>query len=141
MKQQSSSLPDPLILGDLATLLSAVKVGVVEDPTETILFYYTGNGQQQYACQYDGHIRIAGCSGGGANFGVSINTDLPSAAITIQSVYSGQNIVVWPCATATNILYFVNHPFKVGDVIKCRNYNAGTNCCLLVLQKSTSSSA
>jgi hypothetical protein len=126
---------DAKILELLAAILDKGLSGAgVSGTTETVLFYFTANGQQQYACQYDGRI-IQGGSTSNGNCGISVNTDLPIATISVQSVYQGQNVALWPTATGSNQLYILSHPFKTGDVIKVRNYNASTNSLQLVLQR------
>jgi hypothetical protein len=105
-------------------------------PTETLLFYFTGNGQLSYALNYDGWIVSAQTTSGGGNFGIALNTDLPATTISSQNVFTGQNMVLWPSATGTNQIYYMRHPFKKEDVLKCRNYNAGTNGCEVVLQRN-----
>jgi hypothetical protein len=130
---------DALILERLARILnSGGSFGsFTAGPTETVLFFFTANGQQQFACQYDG--RIAGiAAGGSANWGLSINADLPSSAIAVQSVYSS-TFVVPPLGTSdsssSNPLIYINHPFKTGDTIKARNYNAGQQAIIVILQR------
>jgi hypothetical protein len=101
-------------------------------PTEQVLFYFTANAQQQYAVQYDGWV--VGVQGSTGNLGVALNADLPASTISVASVYSGSGFIVAPTATGggqINIPFKV--PIKTGDLIKARNYNGGTNLCIVLL--------
>jgi hypothetical protein len=110
---------------------SADPKSVFIGPTENLLFYFTGNTQQAYAAQYDG--RIIGAIGNIGNIGVSIGIDCPSATISTAQVTN--QFVIPPTATGSGVLAGnkLNHIFKMGDLIKARNYNAGTNNVILTL--------
>lgn len=106
---------------DAATLLE-LGGGSGDYDTETVLFTFsTGPVEQDLALTRDGFV--FGWQSSATNFGISINTALPSSVPSATQITFG---LVY-CTNGTNAtlpFFGFRHPFKKNDTLRVKNYSA-----------------